>query len=160
MTNFKLKNFIPQEFIPSALHKHRGDKAIECMDYRILNAVDLLRDNMRVLGFDNGFTVNNWHIGGPRQFSGLRTPDSPDYSPTSQHTFGRAIDFVTKTPIKEIHKHIIDNPYIYSGIKFIEIDIGWCHIDCRLNSDGAPLKLWSPKRGFVSVEQYRAELKQ
>lgn len=154
---YKPKNFIVKEFVPEAIYKNRGESAIELMDNRIVNAVDLLRENLRVLGHDNGFTVNNWHLGGDRQYCGLRTPESRDYSPTSQHTFGRAIDVVTKTPLKVIHRHIIENPYIYSGIKFIEIDIGWLHIDCRKNADGSELKLWSPKRGFVSVEQYRAE---
>ncbi|NRD72708.1 hypothetical protein HQQ94_05480 [Shewanella sp. VB17] len=158
MTNVRLNNFVVQELIPAALYQHRGDKAIECMDLRIVKALDLLRDNMRVLGVDNGFIVNNWHLGGTRQFSGLRTPASTDYSPSSQHTFGRAIDFITKTPIADIHRQIIDNPSVYTEITFIEIDIHWCHIDCRVNSDGSALTLWSPKRGVVSIEQYRAEL--
>ncbi len=159
MMKIKLRNFITQEFVPRLVYQRRGDAAIECMDNRILNAVDLLRDNLRSLGHDNGFTINNWHIKGERQYSGLRTPESEDYSVTSQHTFGRALDVITKTPLEVIHLHIIDNPYIYSGIKFIEIDIGWLHIDCRQNVDGSELNLWSPKRGLISVEQYRAELK-
>ena len=158
MNNIKLANFIVKELVPQSIYNKRGEKSIECMDVRIVKALDALRTNLRMIGFDNGFTVNNWHLGGNRQFSGLRTEESSHYSPTSQHAFGRAIDYVTKTPLKEIHKHIIDNPLLYPEITFIEIDITWGHIDCRFNADGSKLKLWSPKRGFVSVEQYRAEL--
>jgi hypothetical protein len=158
MNNNTLINFTVKELVPRAIYKHRGESAIQCLDYRIVSAVDLLRDNLRTLGHDNAFVINNWHSGGNRQFCGLRTPDSADYSPTSQHTFGRALDIKTATPLSVIHAHIIDHPNLYSAIRFIEIDIGWLHVDCRDNADGSALKLWSPKRGFVSVKQYRSEL--
>lgn len=113
---------------------------------------------MRVSGFDNGFIVNNWHIGGSKVASGLRIPGQKEYSNTSQHSFGRAIDFTTKTSIKTIHKHILENLHLYPNIKFIEVDIGWCHIDCRENFGGSRIALWSPKRGIVSTSQYLKEL--
>lgn len=154
----KLRNFQLWELVPKAVYDKRGAQAIECMDFRILSSVDDLRDNLAAEGYDNGFIVCNWKSGGGKQYSGLRTPKSPDYSETSQHSFGRAIDFTTKTPVKVIHKHILENLDKYPNIRFIEIDIGWCHVDCRDNFDGARIKLWSPKRGFVSVEQYLKEL--
>lgn len=120
--------------------------------------VDLLRGNLKKEGFDNGFVVNNWKSGGGKTQSGLRVPGQQEYSNTSQHSFGRAVDFTTKTPIKAIHKHILLNLDLYPHIRFIEIDIGWCHVDCRDNFDDARIKLWSPKRGFVSAELYLKEL--
>jgi len=154
----QLNNFVVQEFVPKAMYQRRGNASIEYMDQRIIAAADLLRDNLRSLGHDNGFTINNWHLNGARQYSGLRTADSKDFSQTSQHTFGRALDIITATPLAFIHAHIIDNHTIYSNIRFIEVDINWLHIDCRQNYDDSPLKIWSPKRGFISVPAYREEL--
>lgn len=154
----KLRNFQLWELVPKAIYDRRGAQAIECMDLRIVCSVDDLRDNLRKEGYDNGFIINSWKSGGHKAQSGLRTPGQSEYSDTSQHSFGRAVDFTTKTPIKAIHKHILQNLGLYPHIRFIEIDIGWCHVDCRDNFDDARIKLWSPKRGFVSVEQYLKEL--
>ena len=154
----KLRNFQLWELVPKEIYDRRGAQAIECMDLRIVCAVDDLRDNLRKEGYDNGFVVNNWKSGGGKTQSGLRVPGQQEYSNTSQHSFGRAADFTTKTPIKAIHKHILTNLDKYPHIRFIEVDISWCHVDCRDNFDDARIKLWSPKRGFVSVEQYLKEL--
>ena len=154
----KLRNFQLWELVPKEIYDRRGAQAIECMDLRIVCAVDDLRDNLRKEGYDNGFVVNNWKSGGGKTQSGVRVPGQQEYSNTSQHSFGRAVDFTTKTPFKAIHKHILTNLYKYPHIRFIEIDISWCHVDCRDNFDDDRIKLWSPKRGFVSVEQYLKEL--
>ena len=154
----KLTYLQPHELVPKSILDKRGAQALECMDFRILHMVDLLRGNLKKEGFDNGFVVNNWKSGGAKTQSGLRVPGQQEYSNTSQHSFGRAVDFTTKTPIKAIHKHILTNLDKYPHIRFIEIDISWCHVDCRDNFDDARIKLWSPKRGFVSVEQYLKEL--
>lgn len=154
-----LKYFKVQEFVPPEIYQRRKDKAIECMDYRIINTAEILRHAMREEeGQDNGFTINNWHINGNRTESGLRIPSSKFYSTTSQHSFGRALDIVTKTPIKLIHAHILKNLILYPCIRFIEVDITWLHIDCRHNSDSSRIKLWSPKRGYVDVDAYLVEL--
>ena len=154
----KLRNFQLWELVPKEIYDRRGAQAIECMDFRIVSAVDDLRDGLRAEGFDNAFVVNNWKSGGHKTQSGLRVHGQKEFSPTSQHSFGRAIDFTTQTPVKAIHKHILTNLDKYLNVRFIEIDIGWCHVDCRDNFDGDRIKLWSPKRGFVSVSQYLKEL--
>ena len=154
----KLRNFQLWELVPKEIYDRRGAQAIECMDLRIVAAVDDLRDNLRKEGYDNGFIINSWKSGGAKTQSGLRVYGQKEYSNTSQHSFGRAVDFTTKTPIKAIHKHILTNLDKYPHIRFIEVDISWCHVDCRDNFDDARIKLWSPKRGFVSVEQYLKEL--
>ena len=154
----KLRNFRLWELVPKEIYDRRGAQAIECMDLRIVAAVEDLRDNLRKEGYDNGFIINSWKSGGAKTQSGLRVPGQQEYSNTSQHSFGRAVDFTTKTPIKVIHKHILTNLDKYPHIRFIEVDISWCHVDCRDNFDDARIKLWSPKRGFVSVEQYLKEL--
>ena len=154
----KLRNFRLWELVPKEIYDRRGAQAIECMDFRIVAAVDDLRDNLRKEGYDNGFIINSWKSGGAKTQSGLRVYGQKEFSPTSQHSFGRAVDFTTKTPIKAIHKHILANLDKYPHIRFIEVDISWCHVDCRDNFDDDRIKLWSPKRGFVSVERYLKEL--
>jgi hypothetical protein len=49
-----------------------------------------------------------------------------------------------------IRMYILGNRKLFPGITFLEVDISWLHIDCR-NDD---FTLWSPKRGFVSIENY------
>lgn len=154
----KLVHLQAHELMPKSILDKRGAQALECMDFRILHMVDTLRGNLKKEGHDNGFIVNTWHSGGGKTQSGLRTHGQGEYSPTSQHTFGRAVDFTTKTPIPVIHKHILKNLDLYPHIRFIEVDVGWCHVDCRDNHDDARIKLWSPVRGFVGVERYIKEL--
>ena len=103
----KLTYLLAHELVPKAILDKRGSQALECMDFRILHMVDSLRGNLKKEGFDNGFVVNNWKSGGAKTQSGLRVPGQSEYSNTSQHSFGRAVDFTTKTPIKAIDKHIL-----------------------------------------------------
>lgn len=56
------------------------------MDERLLTTLDRLCTRFGPI------TVNNYYWGHEREWSGLRTADSPFYSPFSQHTFGRAAD--------------------------------------------------------------------
>ncbi len=158
MSALLLKHFTVQEFVPRHIYQRRGDKAIELMDYRIVKSIDDLRANLKTAGYDSPLTINNWIWGGDRQFCGLRTPTSKDYSETSQHTFGRAIDAVSKTSVAAMHHHILTKRHLYPHINFIEIDINWLHIDCRDNVGGNDLVLWSPKRGFVDRTEYLKEL--
>ncbi|AQS36611.1 hypothetical protein Sps_01445 [Shewanella psychrophila] len=153
-----MRYFTVKELVPEAIYLRRGEAAIELIDRRIVISAEDLRRNLIGIGYDHPITINNWCWGGNRQYSGFRPPESPDYSETSQHTRGCALDGVSQIPIKVIHKHILENPDLYPHIRFIEIDIGWLHIDCRDNANGVPLRCWSPQRGFVSVETYFKEL--
>lgn len=142
---FKLHELVPKDIIQS-----RGEAAIELMDPRILYDLDTLRGSMRV-----PMTVNTVS----RQSRGLRTPSSQYYSPTSQHTSGRAVDAVSRIKPEEFHYEILTNPHWYASISFLEIDITWLHIDCRYNADGSRIRCWSPSRGFVDPEAYLGEIK-
>ena len=145
-----MKFFKVKELVPKAVYTARGEASIELMDARILKALDDLRAKMGV-----PMTVNDAN----RQFRGLRTPESRDFSPYSQHTFGRAVDAVSKLNPEAFHREILSNPGLYPGVTFIEIDITWLHIDCRDNADGARIKCWSPSRGFVDPAAYLKEIK-
>jgi hypothetical protein len=144
-----LKYFKVKELVPKAVYAERGEAAIELMDARILKALDDLRAATKA-----PMTVND----ATHQFRGLRTPDCKEFSPYSQHTFGRAVDAVSVLKPEAYHKEILVNPDKYPGVTFIEIDITWLHIDCRDNADGSGIKCWSPARGFVDPKVYLREI--
>ena len=82
------KHFKIQELVPPEVFKIRGEKAWELLDERALITLDAIRNRY-------GTTiVNDYDNGGKRKWSGLRTSESPYFSPYSQHTFGRAFDCV------------------------------------------------------------------
>ncbi len=123
MLIFKPKNFTIQELVDPGTYKRFGERSWMFLDPRILKALQGLRNHF------GPCTVNNWHTGGDRQWSGLRTPSSPYYSSTSQHTFGRAIDCIFRNaPAKEVRAWIKDEQPMY--ISRIEGGVSWVHIDC------------------------------
>jgi len=123
---YKCEHFIIQELVPPAVYSDRGNKAWELLDPAALFTLDSLRDRFGVI------TVNNWHLGGDRQWSGLRTPDSPYYSKYSQHTFGRAFDCLfTSTTAEDVRQTILANPEDFPEITSMELGTSWLHFDVR-----------------------------
>ena len=122
------KYFKVQELVPEHIYLARGEKAWELIDDRVISTIDTLKER-----FPKGtMTINNWLWGGDREWSGLRTSDSPYYSWTSQHSFGRAIDAVFSAyEVEEVRQDIIDNPEVYPYIKGLELEVSWLHIDTR-----------------------------
>lgn len=121
-------HFTIRELVPPIIHKARGYYSWELLDERMLRTLDRLRARYGPI------TVNDWHWGGVRQWSGLRTPQSPSYSPTSQHTFGRAADclFFDVTP-DEVRRDMLADPDHpdFALIGSIELDTSWLHFDVR-----------------------------
>jgi len=68
------------------------------------------------------------------------------------------VDSICSIKPVEFHRQILKNLDKYIHIRFIEIDITWLHIDCRDNLGGERIKLWSPVRGFVSLDAYLKEI--
>ena len=136
---YKCKYFKIHELVPPEVYEARGEKAWELMDDRILQSIDKLRERF------GPATINNYEYGGDREWSGLRTPSSPWFSPYSQHTFGRAVDVIFRdTTAEEARKKIIhdhDSDEYEYNITSIESDVPWLHIDCR---NCEPLKVFSP----------------
>jgi len=128
------KYFSEKECFPPAITPNWG-----LMDDRILKSADKLREkfgpllcNMRML-----------------TQCGFRTKGSI----TSQHRFGRAMDLHSSNhSYYNMRKYILTNPDKFPYITFLEVDVNWLHIDCR-NNEGI-IKLWSPKRGFITKEKY------
>jgi len=128
----KSKYFKIHELLPKHLYEKYGEKGWKFIDNRLIESIDALKEHFNL----GTMTINNYFWGGDREWSGLRTPNSPYYSETSQHSFGRAADAVfSHYSAAEVRNHIIDNPHRYPYIKGIELDVEWVHIDAR-NEDG------------------------
>ena len=136
---YKCKHFDIRELVPPAIYELRGEKAWQLMDDRLLYLIDLLRDEF------GRATINNWSYGGERQWSGLRTVTSPYYSPTSQHSLGRAVDILFTKPAKEVREAIMEAPEKFLapsvGITSITLEdsVAWVHVDLRNNQPGINL---------------------
>ena len=128
--------FQPYELVPPDLYRQRGDKCLELIDERVLITLDTLRDTF------GPCTINDWYWGGAFEQSGLRTPDAPEFSPTSQHTFGRAMDCKFKAvSAEQARQTVMANKPLFPYITFLENDVTWFHFDVR---NGVRLVLWSP----------------
>jgi len=121
------KNFLLQEFVPKEFWNLHKEKSLWAIDERIIIMAQQIRDD-----FNSTITINNWCYGGTRNESGLRVPESKNYNPRSQHTYGRAVDIVSvHYSAEEMRQHIFKNPEKYEHITAIELDVNWLHIDCR-----------------------------
>ena len=125
---YKCEHFEIHELVPPNVFAERGERAWELLDERLLISLDLLRKRFGPM------TVNNYYWGKDREWSGLRTSDSPYYSRFSQHSFGRAADclFKNKTA-EEVRKEIINNPDDpdFELIGSVELGVSWLHFDVR-----------------------------
>lgn len=125
---YKCSHFRIQELVPPKVFEARGEKAWELIDERVLITLDRLRERYGPI------TVNNWHAGKEREWSGLRTPDSPYFSAASQHTFGRAADCIFhRTDAESVRHNLLadqDDP-AFELITSIELGVSWFHFDVR-----------------------------
>ena len=134
------KNFILPEFVSKEFWDKHGWNSLWYIDSRIIESCQKLRDKLGI-----PLTINNWYYGGDRQESGLRVPGMKNYSPTSQHAFGRAVDIISKDmSAEEMRQHIYEKRHDYPHIKAIERKVNWLHIDCR-NTGSTTFMLFDPK---------------
>ena len=129
-THYKPVHFDTEELVDPYTFAHKGESSLGTMDVRILITADKIREY-----FGKSMTINNWKWGGPREWSGLRTKDSTYYSPYSQHSFGRAIDFLIEgIDAQEVRDEIKKNQdndafkYITRMEEFKTMS--WVHVDC------------------------------
>jgi len=131
--NYIPKYFAPYELVDRHTYDIRRDKSYQLFDSKLLWTMDRIKE---YFGINHSVTINNWHWGGDREWSGLRTYGSPYYSFYSQHSFGRAIDFIISgISSKEIREVIKKNPN-HKAFKYItaieDFDgMTWVHIDTR-----------------------------
>lgn len=121
-------NFKLYELVPPKVYEAWGLQAWQFLDQLALMSLQEIRAELGIV------TVNDWKWGGNREWSGLRTPDSPYYSPFSQHTFGRAFDCLIKgVTADEARQAIRDGKQNgkFQFINAIEVDVDWLHFDVR-----------------------------
>lgn len=143
MEKIKLtKNFYLHEFIDknTYLEYERKDKLqllVYKLDWRIIEGLQLLRDNLsKEYKKDIPLFVNNWAYGLNRQYSGLRFPGKPYYSEGSQHSYGRAVDVVSIITSEKIRQHILKNKNTYLlYFNRLEDKVSWTHIDNGWDND-------------------------
>ncbi len=122
------EHFSIKELVDPETFEKRGEKAWELLDDRLLWTLDRLRKRY------GRTTINNWSMGGDRNWSGLRTKDSPWYSTYSQHTFGRAADCLfADFTAEQIRQDILADPdhEDFKYINSLELDVSWLHVDIR-----------------------------
>ena len=130
------KFFKAYELVPPEIYASRKNKSFELIDVRVLITLDDLRM------FFGPCIINDWYWGGHFEQSGLRTVDAPEFSPTSQHTFGRAMDCKFKEASAETVRKFVIETRLLSHITFLEDDVDWFHFDVRNTEQ---IVLWSPK---------------
>lgn len=130
------RHFQAYELVPPEIFASRKGKSFELIDERVLITLDTLRETF------GPCIINDWYWGGEFEQSGLRTANAPQFSPTSQHTFGRAMDCKFKEhPAAEIRDQVIRNRLLFPYITFMEDDVNWFHFDVR---NVQRIVLWSP----------------
>lgn len=138
---YKCKYFKIYELVDPEIYKKRGERAWELFDSRLLDTLDIMREYYYDK-YNSVMIINTWKWGGKRKWSGFRTPSSKYYSPTSQHSHGRAVDFLlqdrkTKKYLdtQKIRDEIIENQnsFEFEYITCIEQfeSMGWIHYDIR-----------------------------
>lgn len=142
MNRIKLApNLYLDEYIPKSLYlKYVGREHILAglIDQSLVKADQMLRDEFGAV------TINNWWDGGTRAWSGLRLPESPDYSLTSQHTYGRASDkLFEKYGAQQVRDFIAKN-WKQLGITCIEANVSWVHSDVRFVQNQSNLLIVYP----------------
>lgn len=121
-------NLFLDEYIPEAMYRQlekRPHIMVGLLDRRLVMADQLLRDRFGPV------TINNWWHGGNRNWSGIRTPESPYFSPTSQHSWGRASDKLFQNATAAEVRAYIRGMYGELGITCIEENVSWVHSDVR-----------------------------
>jgi len=124
----KSKYFKIHELVPKAMYELKGEECWRYVPKDLIVAIDTIKER-----FPKGtITINNYNWGGDREWSGLRTPDSPYFSQTSMHSFMMAVDMVFSAyTAEEVRQDIIKNPLTYQTIKGIELNVDWLHMDIR-----------------------------
>ena len=122
------KNLFLDEYIPKKLYtqyEKSPNKLIWMLDKRLVDSDQMLRN---IFG---PVTINNWWSGGDRQWSGIRTAASPDFSPASLHAFGRASDKLFRdAPALKVQDYVQKN-WQTLGVTGLELGVTWVHTDTR-----------------------------
>lgn len=123
---FRLEEFLPPRIFQDLAATNSLWKGWLLIDERLLRTADQLREKFGAL------TINDWHNGGTRDECGLRVPGMVNFKPYSQHSFGRAIDAISRSLSGEdMRKHILGNQDDFPFITALERGVSWLHADVR-----------------------------
>ena len=123
-----------QELVPESIYKLRGKKAWQLIDERLIANLDCIKEQLETIyNRKIPITVNDWLWGGNRVASGLRVPGQKEYSETSQHKLGKAVDFKCEIPAHDIRNLIRHGSIILPYPACFEEFNGmsWVHMDVR-----------------------------
>jgi hypothetical protein len=135
---YKCEHFVIQELVPQHVYEDRGWRAWELLDDRALLTLDLLRKEF------GATIVNNWHTGGDRGWSGLRTSLSPYGTQYSQHRLGQAFDCIFPHRASEdVREHVLAHPEEFPFIRELELGISWFHFSVG-NRRGGGIFTYNP----------------
>ena len=127
------KYFHVSELVPPALFEKYGEtRSWNFVNKRAFENLVRFREYV-----GHPFVINNYKTGGPREWSGLRTPDSPYYQLTSQHSFANAYDIQCPDLDPKELQDIVQKVYADYEIGGLELASTWTHIDWRFNLDGS-----------------------
>lgn len=143
LRQYKPAHFDTRELVSKAMYEKRGEKAISLLCPHILYSMDTLRVYLTDLTpsqpWKGALTVNDWMYGGRIHARGRRAPGDNDYSATSQHASGTALDAVSKYyTAQELRNIIIENRELFPYVTCLEGDVSWLHMDSRNLPAGAP----------------------
>ena len=124
------KNFVLEEFIPKEFYNYWKESAIWFIDPKIVTIAQWFHDYL-----NKGIIINNWHVGGMFNESGLRDFKTSTGAEFSQHKYGRAIDIkctgMTGDDLRDIVKKNVKD-LMAIGLTTIELKTStWLHCDCR-----------------------------
>lgn len=122
------KYFKIHELVPRKMYEEYGEKAWRYVDVRLIDTIDILKEHFNL----GTMTINNYYWDGSREWSGIRTPESPNYGYGSQHSYANAFDIVfSDYTAEEVRNYIINTPHIFKYIKGLELGVSWVHLDIR-----------------------------
>ena len=128
----KSKYFKIHELVPEHIYKAYKEKAWKFISKDLIITIDALKEHFNL----GTATINNYYWNGNRHWSGLRTPESPEYNETSQHSLGNAADIIfSHYTAHEVRNYIINNPHEFEYIKGLELGVSWLHVDTRNEKD-------------------------
>lgn len=122
------EHFDLRELVHPGIYNKVGDRCADFLNPNLAPTLELIKVN-----FSEFITVNNWHIGGKFESSGLRDWHDPVGAGYSPHYYGTAADckFRLHTPT-QIYHMILNNQGIYPYIvrmESAEHTVTWLHIE-------------------------------
>jgi hypothetical protein len=163
------QNFDVREFVPKHIYDAFGENSTWFVNPKAVRVAEFYKAFFTTyfknkMGNDKVKTVlvmiNNWHTGGQKQWSGLRTAKCTEGAENSQHRYMNAFDCELivvmsdgsqkEVDYKEIHQVIKDNEkeFMANGVTRLEdvsIANGWLHTDFAWVYDQKNILIVKPK---------------